>query len=65
MTFSPVLGPNIPVLEPAQRPPPTKTWVFFPLGCPGGVAAHHLGRVLVGSDGFPRGYFGDLARPHR
>ena len=28
MTFSTVLGPNIPVLEPAQRPPPTKTWFF-------------------------------------
>lgn len=29
MTFSPILGPNIPAFELAQGPPPTKTWAFF------------------------------------
>ncbi len=29
MTFSPILGPNIPPFAPAEGPPPGKTWAFF------------------------------------
>lgn len=52
MTFSPILGPNIPAFDPADGPPPPKTWPFFRWAVRGawrGIIWAAFWSVLVGS----------------